>query len=344
MPRPRAGASPAAIRLDGVLVIDKPPGPTSHDVVAAVRRLVAPARVGHTGTLDPIATGVLPLAIGRATRLSRFLTTGTKAYRAEVRLGVATDTYDAEGSPVPLGLPGEGGRLGWPDTAAVEAVLAGFRGAYAQTPPPFSAKKVGGTPAHRLARRDRPVQLQPVPVVVHRLALLEADGPRLVLEIECSAGFYVRALAHAIGVALGCGAHLAALRRTRSGDFGEDAAHPLDALLVEPDRIAERLVPLDRLLPGLPAVGLDPRLAERAAHGQPIALGDLDRWMGEAPVADEPVQEATVRGGQAEAAPRSVVPLPGQGLVRLFGPDGRLLGLARPTGGVLQPAVVLVYD
>jgi len=341
MPRPRAGASPSATRLDGVLVIDKPPGPTSHDVVAAVRRIVAPARVGHTGTLDPIATGVLPLVIGRATRLSRFLTTGTKAYRAEVRLGVATDSYDAEGSPVMLGLPGEGGRLGWPDAAAVEAVLAGFRGAYAQTPPPFSAKKVGGTPAHRLARGDRPVRLQPVPVVVHRLALLEADGPRLVLEIECSAGFYVRALAHAMGVALGCGAHLAALRRTRSGDFGEEAAHPLDALLSGPDRIAERLVPLDRLLPGLPAVHLGAGLAERARHGQPIGMGDVDRWEGETPVADAPVPDE-VGGAQARETTPGLAPPPGQGMVRLFGPDGRLLGLARRAGGVLQPAVVLV--
>jgi tRNA pseudouridine55 synthase len=342
MPPPRAEASPAAIRLDGVLVIDKPPGPTSHDVVAAVRRIVAPARVGHTGTLDPIATGVLPLVIGRATRLSRFLTTGTKAYRAEVRLGVATDSYDAEGSPVALGLPGEGGRLGWPEAAAVEAVLAGFRGAHAQTPPPFSAKKVGGTPAHRLARRDRAVQLQPVPVVVHRLALLEADGPRLVLEIECSAGFYVRALAHAIGVALGCGAHLAALRRTRSGDFGEDAAHPLGALLAEPGRIAERLVPLDRLLPGLPAARLGTRAAERVGHGQAIAVGDVDRWEGEAPAPDAPVEDAARRDGQTKQAPPGLAPLPGEGMVRLLDPDDRLLALARRAGGVLQPAVVLV--
>jgi tRNA pseudouridine55 synthase len=335
MPPPPAAPRLAAARLDGVLVVDKPSGPTSHDVVAAIRRLAAPARVGHTGTLDPLATGVLPLVIGRATRLSRFLACGTKVYRAEVQLGVATDSYDAEGSPVSLGLPGEGGRLGWPDAAAVEAALARFRGAYAQTPPPFSAKKVGGTPAHRLARRDRPVALEPVPVVVHRLALLEADGPRLALEIECSAGFYVRALAHALGVALGCGAHLAALRRTRSGDFGEDAAHTLEAVLAEPERMAQRLVSLDRLLPALPAAHLGAREAGRVAHGQAVVVGDVDRWEG------GEVEDAAARGEEAGTVP-GAEPSPGPGMVRLFGPDGRLLGLARRTGGVLQPTVVLV--
>lgn len=332
MPRPPAGA-PAAGRLDGVLVLDKPSGPTSHDIVAIVRRLVAPARVGHTGTLDPLATGVLPLVIGRATRLSRFLSAGPKTYRAEIRLGVATDTYDAQGTPVPLGLPHEGGRGGWPDVAAIEAALDAFRGTYEQVPPPFSAKKVGGTPAHRLARRERPVALRPVVVEVHRLVLLDAHGPRLTVEIGCSAGFYVRSLAHALGVALGCGAHLATLRRTRSGEFGEDVAHPIEALLAEPERAAERLIGIDRLLRWLPAAWLSPHGAARAVHGQALAEADVERWERDesAGPAGDPLHGAG--GGLSRAA---------EGMVRLLAPGGRLLGLARQAGRTLQPAVVLI--
>ncbi|MCA1561053.1 MAG: tRNA pseudouridine(55) synthase TruB [Acidobacteria bacterium] len=216
--------------MNGVLVIDKPAGPTSHDVVARVRRATAIRRVGHTGTLDPLATGVLPLVLGRATRLARLLSEADKAYDAVVRLGTATDSYDAQGQAIATSrdaVPIDPASIA---RGTIEAALDTFRGTYLQAPPPFSAKKIGGVRAYALARRREPVQPAAVTVSVHRLDLLGVEGTRVELRVVCSAGFYVRSLAHGLGAVLGCGAHLEALRRTRSGEFGLDAAVPLDAI------------------------------------------------------------------------------------------------------------------
>src|SRR5262245_8379950 len=186
--------------MTGILLIDKPAGPTSHDVVARIRRAIGERRVGHTGTLDPSATGLLPLVVGTATRLAALLTGRDKTYEAVVRLGFSTDTDDAEGEPI-------GPRADvLPHEDAIETALARFRGEFSQTPPRHSAKKIQGQKAYALARRDVAVELAPVTVTVHRLERTRLDDDRLHLEVTATAGFYVRALARDLGAALGCGA------------------------------------------------------------------------------------------------------------------------------------------
>jgi tRNA pseudouridine55 synthase len=209
--------------MDGVLVIDKPEGPTSHDVVATARRALGEKRIGHTGTLDPLATGVLPLVLGRATRLVRFLTASDKDYDATILFGVTTDTLDVTGEETSR--PG-----GAPSREALVAALRAFDGEQMQVPPAYSAKKVGGRRAYDFARRDEPVELAAVPVRVSRLELVESGNNRCRLSLTCSAGFYVRALVRDLGERCGTGATLEALRRTRSGEFTIDEAIPLDAL------------------------------------------------------------------------------------------------------------------
>jgi tRNA pseudouridine55 synthase len=296
---------------DGVLVIDKPAGITSHDVVARVRQILGIARVGHTGTLDPAATGVLPLVLGRATRLARFLAGREKAYVATIRLGLATDSHDATGQPI--GQPA--GPV--PSREAVEAAIAGFRGRQWQTPPAFSAKKVGGVRAYVGARKAQAVTLAPVEVTVERLDVEAVDDDLVRLSLVCSAGFYVRSLAHDLGQVLGCGAHLAALRRTRSGAFELAAALPLDRLEGAPELAETWTIPMDRLLTDLRAVVVTPAGAERARHGNEIRPSELER------------------PGIAATSEDSTV--------RVLDEGGRLLGLARPgAGGVLRPFLVLV--
>jgi len=206
--------------VDGLLVIDKPAGPTSHDVVARLRRVLRERRIGHTGTLDPGATGVLPLVLGRATRLARFLSARDKQYEAVIRLGTATDTYDASGATV-----GPRHQGAWPSRSEIEAVLDTFRGTSLQQPPAFSAKKIKGKRSHKLARGRSgvgvgsewgrsPSQFLPAPVAVtaHVIDLISVEDDLVTLRIDCSAGFYVRSLAHDLGDRLSVGAHLTALR------------------------------------------------------------------------------------------------------------------------------------
>jgi tRNA pseudouridine55 synthase len=304
--------------MDGVIVIDKPAGLTSHDVVARVRRALGEKRIGHTGTLDPMATGVLPLVIGRATRLASNLSGAAKTYEAGIRLGCATDTYDATGRVADRADAPLAAALDIPPpadvtTASIEAALGRFRGSYEQTPPPFSAKKVGGVAAYKLARRQQDVALTPVPVLVSELTLLGYLGGVATVRVTASAGFYVRSLAQDLGAALGCGAHLASLRRTRAGPFSEAVATPLETVVDEGPGAAARLIPIDDLLGDVPAVRLTERGARRAGHGNAVGPGDCEG------------------------------PVPGAGRVRLIDPQGRLLGLAEPRpGGLLQPVVVLV--
>ena len=298
--------------IDGVLVIDKPSGPTSHDVVACARRALKTKRVGHTGTLDPMATGVLPLVIGRATRLASLLSSDRKSYDAAVRLGCATESYDAA-ERIAAGLAPPPA----PDIhkEQVEAALEAFRGDFMQTPPAYSAKKIGGIAAHRLARRDRPVEPAPVRVTVHELSLLGVDDGLVRLRLTVSAGFYVRSLAHELGEQLGCGAHLEALRRTAAGAFGLDGALPMDQMEAEGTAAERHLIPMERLLPEIPGVRLNERGTTRVSHGN---------WVGPAEFA---------HGG----APVS------EGKVRLLDDAGRLLAIANASqDGLLHPAVVLV--
>jgi len=315
--------------MDGLLIVDKPAGPTSHDVVARLRRVLHEPRIGHTGTLDPAATGVLPLVVGRATRLARFLSARDKSYEAVVRLGVNTDTADAEGRPI--GPVHDVHERPLPGRDAIDGALDEFRGTYLQQPPAFSAKKIRGTRSHELARaragdasddRRDPVDLPtPVSVTASRIDILALEGDRVTLSVDCSAGFYVRALAQDLGERLGVGAHLAALRRTRSGDCRIEDAIPLSVAERSPHEAIARLIPLSKVLPGVPSVRLTSDGAHRARQGRDLGPGDaVDARF---PVPDE--------GG--------VFPL-----CRLVDPGGGLLGLAEPaaTAGFLHPSVVLV--
>jgi tRNA pseudouridine55 synthase len=296
--------------MDGILVVDKPAGPTSHDVVARCRRALRTPAIGHLGTLDPLATGVLVLVVGRATRLAQFLSGQPKSYDATFRLGQTTDTWDRTGTALE---PSESSTR--PERTAVADALAGFLGRHPQVPPPFSAKMVDGVRAHELARRGEPVAVQPAMVELMECELLAMDYPLGRLRLRSSAGYYVRSLVHDLGRLLGCGACLEELRRTASGPFTLADALPLAAVEDDPGGALARAVPMERLLPDLPAVRLDGESARRAGHGNEIPVPPGLDW-------------PTAVGAPA---------------MRLFGPDGSLLGIARPSSraGFLHPAVVL---
>jgi tRNA pseudouridine55 synthase len=250
--------------VDGVIVVDKPAGCTSHDVVNRLRRLAQTKKIGHLGTLDPLATGVLPLMIGRATRLAQYIGTGDKRYDAAIRFGVTTDTYDREGAITSTS----------PDfdfrPEDIEAALEAYRGVFLQTPPPVSAKKVRGTPAYKLARKNIPVELQPVKVTVYSLELLDTGKETARISVHCSGGLYVRAIAHDLGQRLGCGAILDELRRTASGDFEIEQAHTVDELerLAGEGRLQEALIPAAKLLPQIPAEIVDAPTAGQIRQGR----------------------------------------------------------------------------
>jgi tRNA pseudouridine55 synthase len=301
------------VTSDGVLVIDKPAGPTSHDVVAAVRRALGISRIGHTGTLDPLATGVLPLVVGRATRLATFMSGADKEYVARIRFGSATDTYDAEGRAT-----GGDPAMNPAHADDIRAVLPRFSGRFLQQPPPFSAKKIAGTPGYKLARRNTPVEIKPVDVHVRDLELQHYADGAADLRLVCSSGFYVRSFAHDLGAVLRCGAHLEGLRRTRAGVFGLEVAHSLGDVIAEGPAAAARMVPMDQLLTDMPAAVLNDEGVRRASHGNTLAAGDFER--------------------QASAA----MPAAGDQW-RLLDGSGKLIGIAdAATGGVLHPSIVLV--
>ncbi|GAP63283.1 tRNA pseudouridine55 synthase [Ardenticatena maritima] len=250
--------------MDGILIVDKPAGMTSHDVVARVRKLARQRKIGHAGTLDPLATGVLVLGLGKATRLLEYLTGHDKRYLAAVMLGQTTTTYDAEGEVVRT-YEGE-----WPSREAVEAALERFRGEIEQRPPLFSAIKQGGERLYEKARRGENVDVPPRRVIIHELHLLRYAPPLLELDVRCSKGTYIRSLAHDLGEALGTGAFLAALRRTASGPFTIEQAHTLPEIeaAARERRLDELLLPLGAGLETLPAVRLSPEEARRLAQGQ----------------------------------------------------------------------------
>ncbi len=249
----------------GLLLVDKPAGISSAAVVARVRRLFGGVKAGHTGTLDPFATGLLPLCLGEGTKLATYLTDADKSYEGTIRLGVTTDTLDRTGtvtatSPVPAF-----------DDAKLEAIAAGFRGEIEQVPPSYSAIKRGGRPMYELARRGEAPVLEPRVVRVDRLELGKSGEDRLRVVIDCSKGFYVRSLAHDVGAALGCGAVLEELRRTRVGDLEVDASTPLDTLeaLADP---ASRVVPLEDSLGHLRRIDLAASEAEALRLGRQAPL------------------------------------------------------------------------
>ena len=298
--------------MDGVLVVDKPHGLTSHDVVAVARRCLNESRIDHTGTLDPLATGVLPLACGRATRLVRFLSASEKHYDATIRFGLTTDSYDVTGTEVSRSDT-------VPTREAVECALESLRGSHLQMPPAFSAKKVAGQRAYAMARRAEPVALQPVPVRLMATDLLEFTGASARVALSCSAGFYVRSFAHAIGEQVGTGACLEALRRTRSGTFDLSHAVTLDDLQRDRMGAASRAVPLERLLLDLPSARLTDEGRSRVSHGQDVDSAHV--W---------PEDSARLEAHAGE-------------WVRLLDSGGRLIALGTPSRSphALHPTVVL---
>ncbi len=309
---PRAGGG---IRLDGILVVDKPAGPTSHDIVGLVRRLSGMKRVGHGGTLDPFARGVLPIFLGRATRVVEYHLGDRKQYRATVCFGATSATDDLEGelTPVPLSGPGL-------DRAAVEAALGAFRGPIVQVPPAYSAIKVAGRRAYALARAGQQPELAPRSVEIDRIELLDwdpadPDRPIAVIEVDCSAGTYIRAIARDLGLALGSGAYLGALSRTASGPFRLADALPLDtvrtAVEAGPAALAKLLLPIDAGL-DLPSVRLTDDELKAMVRGQ------------------------FIRPSAGVAGPAGESPL------RLLSATGELVGFGRWDGTRVMPDKVLV--
>jgi tRNA pseudouridine55 synthase len=290
--------------VDAVLIVDKPAGMTSHDVVARVRRIVGEKSVGHLGTLDPMATGVLPLVLGRFTRLAQFYSEADKRYEGAIRFGWATDTYDAEGQPSgpqhPVNLSLE----------HIRAAAAEFIGEISQYPPPFSARKIAGIPAHRLARKGQPVDLKPKQVEIKEFELFAFDGQRVGFRAWVSSGTYLRSLAHDLGKKLGPGGHLAELKRTAVREFTIEEANSLEQLeQAKADNTLGELFLHPRLvLPEFPAVVASPESAARIRHGAAVNLPEFSK--------------ATT--------------------VRVFAGQRELLAIARRVAGTLfQPKVVL---
>jgi len=303
--------------LSGVYVIDKPAGMTSHDVVARARKILNTRQVGHFGTLDPFATGVLPLSAGKATRFAQFYLRSRKAYEGTIRYGFSTDTYDATGKPTsqpalrPL------------DAAEIDLIFAELTGRILQTPPPYSAKRVDGKRAYELARQQKPVELKPVEVEIYALELLGIEGDHIRFAVECSGGTYVRSLAHDVGQKLGGGAHLASLRRTAVAEFREDRAVTLERLAaaVSEGHIESCRVPLEALLPECPELVVRGREEQSVRHGHTFELAQALR---------------PGRGGVlGRASPIK--------LLKILNSEHRLLAIARHvTGAIYHPDVVLV--
>lgn len=291
-----------SVSYSGVLILDKPSGPTSHDAVQRVRRLAGIRRVGHAGTLDPLATGVLLVCLGRATRLIEFLVGHDKTYETTIRLGQTTTTYDAAGEIV-LERPVEVAAL------QLSAALSTFRGSIRQIVPAFSAVKRDGQPLYKAARRGDEIELPVRAVVIHSLDLLAFEPPFVTLRVRCSSGTYIRSLAHDLGEALGCGGHVAALRRTTVGDFTLAEAVSLDDLT--PENWPEYLRTPETAVRHLPRLDVDAEEARRLALGQRLEA--------------DPARLAGPFG-------------------RTFGPDGRFLGVIAVVEDVWQPRKMMVAE
>lgn len=297
---------------DGVVVVNKPAGWTSHDVVAKMRGIAGTRKVGHLGTLDPLATGVLPVMIGHATRLARYWDDSEKAYEAVIRFGFSTNTYDREGEPtsepVPAHVTAE-----HVTAEKLEALLAPMRGEIEQMPPAVSAKKINGVPAYKLARKNIEVELQPVKVRLHELVLRGVEGDRARLYVRCSTGTYIRSIAHDLGQLLGCGGHIDELVRTLSGPFRLEQAFTLEALqtMKNEGRFAEAVLPPAQLLPHFPIAYVDDLTVAQIRQGRDFNVSPfrIDK---------------------------------GTEFVKAVGPDGRLVTIGRIVlPGVYHPEVVL---
>jgi tRNA pseudouridine55 synthase len=315
---------PQPAPFDGALVINKPQGKTSHDVVDAVRHLAGFRQIGHLGTLDPLATGVLVLLLGRATRLVQFYTGRRKRYTAGFRFGFATDTYDSDGEAQgPDAAPAL-------DRAILEKLAFESTGPFQQMPPIFSAKKIHGRPAYELARRKQPVELKAAPVEVFQYQLVEITGNIARFVIECSSGTYIRSLAHEMGRQLGCGAHLAEISRTAVGEFSLEQAIPLEELAAstQAGKFEDCLIRLESLLPNYPRINVLPVIEKRVRHGSKfnITVSQIQ------PGRFEPPPGATTQLDAGEPRPP---------LLRVFGQDNKLIAIAEAlVPRTYQPIVV----
>lgn len=291
--------------MNGLLIIDKPGGLTSHDVVGRLRRITGEKSIGHLGTLDPMATGVLPLLMGRFTRLAQYFSASEKSYSGRIRFGFATDTYDADGDPV--------GGLNHASLTLdqIRDAASRFHGEMEQMPPPFSAKKIAGTPAYKLARAGKEVELKPAKITIKSFAITALDGEEAAFTMSISAGGYVRTIAHELGIDLRCGAHLSSLRRTQAGVFTLAEAHTLEEL--EPltgnlERLEELCVHPRSLLTEMPAVTGDDQALGRLRNGAQANLPEFSH----------------------------------ASLVKVFAGQRELVGIAKRIAGTLfQPVVVM---
>jgi len=259
--------------MNGVVIIDKPAGMTSHDVVNRVRRILQQPAVGHLGTLDPLATGVLPLVAGNLTRLSQFYTSCEKTYEGTVRLGFATDTYDADGEP------SSDEQIVNVSLEQLRSLAGTFVGVIEQMPPPFSAKKIKGVPAYKLARRHQDVPLTPVQVEIKEFEVRALTENLASFRARVASGTYMRSVAHDMGQKIGCGAHLASLRRTALGEFAIGDARTLDELkdAVDADQAEEIFIHPRRLLPQLPCVTANDEIAALIRNGRSVNLAELSQ-------------------------------------------------------------------
>jgi len=315
---------PQPAPFDGALVINKPKGKTSHDVVDAVRHLAGFRQIGHLGTLDPLATGVLVLLLGRATRLVQFYVGRRKRYKAGFRFGFATDAYDSDGEAQGPDAP--------PvlDAALLEKFASERIGRFEQMPPPFSAKKVKGRPAYEMARKKQPVELKPVEVELFEFKLTEIEGSIARFVIECSSGTYIRALAHEMGQKVGSGAHLAEIERTAVGEFSLEQAIPLEELAEAKaaGRFGDCLIRLEHLLPNFPRVNVLPVIEKRVRHGSKfnISIAQIQPGRVETP----PGATMQLDGGE-QKAPR----------LRVFNQQEKLIAIAEAVvPRTYQPIVV----
>ena len=315
---------PQPAPFDGALVIDKPQGKTSHDIVDAIRHLAGFRQVGHLGTLDPLATGVLVLLLGKATRLVQFYSGRRKRYAAGFRFGFATDTYDSEGQAQ--------GADSAPtlDRAVLEELASGRIGLFQQMPPAFSAKKIHGRPAYELARKNQPVELKPVEVELFEYRLTELEGSVARFVIECSSGTYIRSLAHEMGQQLGCGAHLTEICRTAVGEFSLQQTLKLEDLAeaARNGNFKDCVIPLEHLLPNFPSVSVLPVVENRVRHGSKFNI-----------------LVSQLKPGRIETAPGATAQLdagpPRAPRLRVFGQQHKLLAIAEAVvPRTYQPIVV----
>ncbi len=306
--------------MDGLILVNKPQNLTSHDIVAEIRKLLKVRRVGHFGTLDPLATGLMMVGLGKATKLFPFLSKAVKSYRGVMRLGFSTDTYDSTGQPTSTE------KKDFPTKQSVRKAMKKFEGAIEQLPPPFSAKKYKGKPLYSLARAKKEFELRPARIFIHFLRLKKFKLPFLEFEVRCSSGTYIRSLAHDLGHSLGCGAHLIELTRTGVGNFHLEDCFTLEEIkkLAEVNKAYKFLHPLESLLPEFPKIILDDQGSSSAENGRLIFAENIQKIILPSPSLSTDSSESAV-------------------IFRMFNPQGKLLALAKkmPEKNCYHPFLVI---